>query len=63
MLLVNESDVLTVIRERVQTTDPRVLLGPGDDLAEVLVGDEAASLLVGVDQVVDGLHVLAARVS
>tara|TARA_B100000959_G_scaffold285376_1_gene359951 strand:+ start:469 stop:1416 length:948 start_codon:yes stop_codon:yes gene_type:complete len=63
MLLVNESDVLAVIRERVQTTDPRVLLGPGDDLAEVLVGDEAASLLVGVDQVVDGLHVLAARVS
>lgn len=63
MLLVNESDVLAVILERVQTTDPRVLLGPGDDLAEVLVRDEDASLLVGVDQVVDGLHVLASRTS
>ncbi|MDP6986731.1 MAG: thiamine-phosphate kinase [Phycisphaerales bacterium] len=59
----NESDVLAVIRERVLTADPRVLMGPGDDLAQILVGEGSGSLLVGVDQVIDGLHVLADRVS
>ena len=61
MRRVNESDVLAVIREQVCTSDPRVLLGPGDDLAQVAVGE--GSLLVGVDQVIDGLHVQADRVA
>jgi len=38
-----------------------VRLGPGDDLAEVVASEE--SLLLGVDQVVDGLHVDAAAIS
>jgi thiamine-monophosphate kinase len=38
-------------------------MGPGDDLAQVLVGEGGGSLLVGVDQVIDGLHVVADRVS
>ena len=63
MACVNESDVLAVIRERARSADPRVLLGPGDDLAHVQVGDGNASLLVGVDQVIDGLHVLAERIA
>ena len=61
MPLVNESDVLKMISERARTEDTRVLLGPGDDLAHIAVGGE--SLLAGVDQVIDGLHVHAARVS
>lgn len=45
-----------------------MVIGPGDDLAEVLVtapeasGGAGARILVGVDQVVDGLHVHADRV-
>ena len=34
--------------------DPRVRVGPGDDLAVLNVGDRA--LLAGVDQVLDGVH-------
>ena len=52
---------LKMISERARTEDTRVLLGPGDDLAHIAVGGE--SLLAGVDQVIDGLHVHAARVS
>ncbi len=59
-----ESDVLKSILGRTPSTDPRVLIGPGDDLACVRVAspESAAtgpSLLVGVDQVIDGLHVRA----
>ena len=61
---VRESDVLKSILGRSPSTDPRVLIGPGDDLACVRVAspESAAtgpSLLVGVDQVIDGLHVRA----
>jgi len=59
----NESEVLAIILERVRSSDPRVLLGPGDDLAHIQAGDGSDSLLVGVDQVIDGLHVLADRVA
>ena len=57
---VQESDVLKLIQERAQTQDPRVILGPGDDLAAIR--SPAGVLLAGVDQIVDGLHVLADRV-
>lgn len=60
MAPVQESDVLKLIQDRVQTQDPRVLLGPGDDLAAIR--SRAGVLLAGVDQIVDGLHVLADRV-
>jgi thiamine-monophosphate kinase len=61
MSRVIESDVLKMISQRIRTDDARVLLGPGDDLAHVAV--DGNSLLAGVDQVIDGLHVLADRVS
>ncbi len=51
---------MTLIGRHVTTTDPRVLLGPGDDLAVLDVG---GGLLVGVDQVIDGVHVLADRIA
>ncbi len=56
---VQETDVMTLIGRHVRTTDPRVLVGPGDDLA---VLDVAGGLLAGVDQVIDGVHVRADRV-
>ena len=60
MATVQESDVLKLIQDRVQTKDPRVLLGPGDDLAAIR--SPAGTLLAGVDQIIDGLHVFADRV-
>ena len=57
-----ESDLLQAILDDPPAVGGRghvVLLGPGDDLALVGV-DGHNSLLVGVDQVVDGLHVDAA---
>ncbi|MDP7030477.1 MAG: thiamine-phosphate kinase [Phycisphaerales bacterium] len=55
-----EADVMALIGRHVTTRDPRVRLGPGDDLA---VLDASGGLLAGVDQVIDGVHVLADRVS
>lgn len=65
----HEHDVLTTILNMPESGDPRVLIGPGDDLACVApVPPEGAiagspRVLVGVDQVVDGLHINADTVS
>ncbi|MCH2142085.1 MAG: thiamine-phosphate kinase [Phycisphaerales bacterium] len=61
---VRESEVLKSILGRSPSDDPRVLIGPGDDLACVRVSppespEVGPPLLVGADQVIDGLHVRA----
>ena len=61
----NEFSVLEQICRPQPGIDPRVQIGPGDDLALVrvlppgsdLTGQEGSSLLAGVDQLVDGIHV------
>ncbi|MCP4758202.1 MAG: thiamine-monophosphate kinase [Planctomycetes bacterium] len=53
-----EEDIMSVIRNRGPLQDSRVILGPGDDLAMVRC-KSGQNLLIGVDQVVDGLHVNA----
>ena len=60
--IMREQDIMAVIRGRAPLADSRVILGPGDDLAALQAGSGGA-LLVGVDQVVDGLHVIAADIS
>jgi thiamine-monophosphate kinase len=60
-----EQDIMAVITSQRRLTDPRVLLGPGDDLAALLLQRQGGggALLLGVDQVIDGLHVHAHAVS
>ncbi len=66
---VSEFEVIRQICGARSTRDHRVLIGPGDDLALVQVsapGDPIGTgepMLMGVDQLVDGLHVDLAKVS
>ena len=50
-----EEDLLHHIYARTRDSGPDVLIGPGDDMA--LVEIDGGRVLVGVDQVVDGIHV------
>ncbi len=60
---VSEFDVIRRICDGRSDLDPRVLIGPGDDLAMIKASPPEGSmdmddrLLLGVDQLVDGLHV------
>jgi len=49
-----EDDLLAYIREQSRTLGPRVRTGPGDDLA--VLDFHGHGLLVGVDQVIEGVH-------
>ena len=49
-----EDDLLAYIREQSRAMGPRVRTGPGDDLA--VLDFHGHGLLVGVDQVVEGVH-------
>ncbi len=61
----SEFNILSQICRPEAVLDPRVLIGPGDDLAMVRVlppgedgvGETPTVLLAGVDQLIDGLHV------
>lgn len=53
-----EFDLIRWIRTQ-QTTSPRVPLAAGDDLAALRLGDD--TILVGIDQVLDGVHFMAAE--
>jgi thiamine-monophosphate kinase len=56
---VNENDLLNWIAEQPLGDDGRVTLGPGDDLA--ILDLPHRTVLAGVDQVLDGVHVDVAR--
>ena len=53
-----ESELLDDVIAGAAPLPPHVLIGPGDDLAALRASD--APMLLGVDQVIDGLHVDAA---
>jgi thiamine-monophosphate kinase len=47
------------IRSQLPKADPRVTIGPGDDMAEVLVPADASGagrVLIGTDTILDGVH-------
>ena len=50
-----EFDLLKHVYATVGSAGPSVLIGPGDDMALVRLGDR--QLLAAVDQIVDGRHV------
>jgi thiamine-monophosphate kinase len=52
---VNENDLLNWIADQPAGADPRVVLGPGDDMAIVEMPHKR--LLAAVDQVLDGVHI------
>ncbi len=49
-----EDDLLAYIRDQSRMLGPRVRTGPGDDLA--VLDFHGHGLLVGVDQVIEGVH-------
>jgi thiamine-monophosphate kinase len=52
-----EDDLLAYIRDTARALGPHVKTGPGDDLA--VLDLQGRTLLVGVDQVVEGIHFVA----